>query len=287
MAEAYVHVRNGGMLIGAGIFLGVFALFADGPIGLFRFVTPRTHLRVLAVFGVLLLLAPIVPTLRPDIEGILVLAFSAVALLRLATITRITDHTPAPEASPATADGSDSRDLGAGTPGVREAESGTTAEPGGPRRRPRSVARVRDDGIIEAQAVIVGETALPLRNEEIPPTNEESTPGWTSPPGTSSAGSTTAAAANESPPHEPTAPEPTVIARLSRSAGVAAAKGAPIIDASLHKGARSAGRILGRAGRKLDDIGGGGDRAGTAVPGASSDVSGVERSDEDPGEQGR
>jgi hypothetical protein len=45
---------------------------------------------VVCAAGVLAL-APIVPTFRPDIEGVIVLEYGMVGLIRVATLTRITD----------------------------------------------------------------------------------------------------------------------------------------------------------------------------------------------------
>jgi hypothetical protein len=39
--------------------------------------------------------APIIPALRPDIQGIIVIEFGAVGLLRVATLTRLGDSRPA------------------------------------------------------------------------------------------------------------------------------------------------------------------------------------------------
>ena len=43
------------------------------------------------VLSAVIALAPIVPALRPDIQGIIVIEFGAVGLIRVATLTRTGD----------------------------------------------------------------------------------------------------------------------------------------------------------------------------------------------------
>jgi hypothetical protein len=92
VALAYLSVRvsNGGVLVvGAGAF-AVLALTARGPLGILRICGPRLHMTLAIGFSVVLALAPVVPAFRPDIQGIIVLEFVAVGVIRLATLTRVT-----------------------------------------------------------------------------------------------------------------------------------------------------------------------------------------------------
>jgi hypothetical protein len=85
--DVSVHVSNGGLLIvGAAVFAGL-AVTAKGPLGLLRLANRRLHLILIIVAAALILVAPIVPAFRPDIEGIIVIAFATVGLIRLATLT--------------------------------------------------------------------------------------------------------------------------------------------------------------------------------------------------------
>jgi hypothetical protein len=83
-----VHVSNGGVLIGGAGILILLAVTADGPLGILRLCGRRLHVSLMVAVGALLALAPVLPALRPDIEGIIVIEFGAVGLIRLATLTR-------------------------------------------------------------------------------------------------------------------------------------------------------------------------------------------------------
>jgi hypothetical protein len=89
--DVAVHVHDPGLLLGAAVLFCLLALTADGPLGIFRLCQRRLHV-VLVVCGAgVLALAPIVPIFRPDIEGLIVLEFGMVGMIRVATLTRITD----------------------------------------------------------------------------------------------------------------------------------------------------------------------------------------------------
>ena len=92
VALAYFSVRvsNGGVLVvGAGVF-ALLALTARGPLGILRICGPRLHVTLTIVCSVVLALDPVVPAFRPDIQGIIVLEFVVVGVIRLATFTRVT-----------------------------------------------------------------------------------------------------------------------------------------------------------------------------------------------------
>jgi hypothetical protein len=91
VALAYFSVRvsHGGVLVvGAGVF-ALLALTARGPLGILRICGPRLHVTLTIACSVVLALAPVVPAFRPDIQGIIVLEFVMVGVIRLATFTRV------------------------------------------------------------------------------------------------------------------------------------------------------------------------------------------------------
>jgi hypothetical protein len=89
-----VHVANGGLLVAAAVALVALAVTAKGPLGLVRICGPQLHLRLTIIVAGIVALAPIVPAFRPDIEGIIVIEFGAIGLIRLATFTQTAPPTP-------------------------------------------------------------------------------------------------------------------------------------------------------------------------------------------------
>ena len=91
VALAYFSVRvsHGGVLVVAAGVFALLALTARGPLGILRICGPRLHVTLTIVCSVLLALAPVVPAFRPDIQGIIVLEFVMVGVIRLATFTRL------------------------------------------------------------------------------------------------------------------------------------------------------------------------------------------------------
>lgn len=86
--DVSLQVAGSGLLVGAALALLIVALTADGPIGLVRICRPRLHIVLVSTLGAVVALSPIVPVLRPDLEGIIVAVLGGVGLLRLATLTR-------------------------------------------------------------------------------------------------------------------------------------------------------------------------------------------------------
>ena len=82
-----VHVSNSGLMVAAAVAFAGLAITAHGPLGIVRICRPLLHLTLLIAAAALVAVAPIVPTLRPDIEGIIVVEFGAIGLIRLATLT--------------------------------------------------------------------------------------------------------------------------------------------------------------------------------------------------------
>lgn len=87
--DVSVHVGNGGLLVGAAIAFAALSVTAHGPVGLVRICRPWLHVTLLVAVAAVVAVAPLVPSLRPDIEGILVLEFGAIGLVRLATLTEM------------------------------------------------------------------------------------------------------------------------------------------------------------------------------------------------------
>jgi hypothetical protein len=63
------------------------AITAHGPLGILRICRPWLHLTLLIAVAAVVAVAPVLPALRPDIEGIIVIEFGAIGLIRLATLT--------------------------------------------------------------------------------------------------------------------------------------------------------------------------------------------------------
>jgi hypothetical protein len=85
-----VHVIHGGILVGAGVVLVVLALTADGPLGIYRVCGQRLHRTLVFALVVILVVIACIPSLRPDLEGLLVIALAIVALVVLSSRTTLT-----------------------------------------------------------------------------------------------------------------------------------------------------------------------------------------------------
>jgi hypothetical protein len=103
-------VDNSSLLVAAALAFALLAVTAPGPLGIVRICPPRLHLVLLVSVAVVVALAPVIPAARPDIEGIIVVEFGAVGLIRLATLTdmssssrRSATRRPAPRVIEATA----------------------------------------------------------------------------------------------------------------------------------------------------------------------------------------
>ena len=85
--DVSVHVPNSGLMVAAAGVIAALAVTANGPLGIFRICRPWLHLTMVISVAAVVAVAPIIPTLRPDIEGIIVIEFGAIGLIRLATLT--------------------------------------------------------------------------------------------------------------------------------------------------------------------------------------------------------
>ncbi len=126
-----MHIGHSGLLLVAAGAFALLALTARGPLGLTRLCGPRLHGAL--DFGVALALAaaPIVPALRPDVTGIVVVELAALAWVRVATLTA---YAKTPAGAAATGPGPD----GANS---ERADIGATAATTGVGRRHAAVAR--------------------------------------------------------------------------------------------------------------------------------------------------
>jgi hypothetical protein len=99
LADLSLHVDRGGLLVaGTGVF-ALLAITAKGPLGLVRVVPRRLHVYAVCVAAVVLALAPILPQIRPDVSGIIIIEFAAIGLFRLATLTNTVVTVRAPRGS--------------------------------------------------------------------------------------------------------------------------------------------------------------------------------------------
>jgi hypothetical protein len=85
-----VHVGHGGLLIAGGIALAVLALTARGPLGVFRVCGQPLHRTLVVAIALGMAACSFLPAVRPDLEGLLVIAGAVVALVLLATRTTVT-----------------------------------------------------------------------------------------------------------------------------------------------------------------------------------------------------
>ncbi|HUY66534.1 MAG TPA: hypothetical protein VMV06_06930 [Acidimicrobiales bacterium] len=89
--DVSVHVSNAGLLVAAAATFAALAVTARGPLGIVRICGERLHLVLVMAAAGIMAVGPVIPALRPDIEGIIVLEFGAIGLMRLATFTRLSD----------------------------------------------------------------------------------------------------------------------------------------------------------------------------------------------------
>jgi len=82
-----VHVGRGGLLVAGGVVFGLLALTADGPLGAVRVVGQRLHVLLVAGAAIAFGALAVVPSLRPDLEGLLVVGAAVVAVVFLASRT--------------------------------------------------------------------------------------------------------------------------------------------------------------------------------------------------------
>ena len=82
-----VHVSHAILLLWAGVAFGLLAMTGPGALAVRRVCPPKVHAVLDVAVALCLALGPILPSLRPDISGIVLAEFAAVGWLRLATLT--------------------------------------------------------------------------------------------------------------------------------------------------------------------------------------------------------
>jgi len=80
-----VHVAGGALLATSGVLLGLFTLSLDAPLGVVRVCSPRVHRFLIRLLAAAMSVAVAIPGTRPDVEGIVIVVFAAVALVVLST----------------------------------------------------------------------------------------------------------------------------------------------------------------------------------------------------------
>jgi hypothetical protein len=90
-ADISVHSANSGLLVAAAITLAALAITARGPLGIVRVCGQRLHLALVMTVAVVAALAPVIAAVRPDIQGVIVVEFGAVGLIRVATLTQTSE----------------------------------------------------------------------------------------------------------------------------------------------------------------------------------------------------
>jgi hypothetical protein len=127
LADLSLHVDDGRVLVAAGVVYAALAVTADGPLGLVRLCGRRLHVTLVVGASVVVALAPVVPALRPDLEGILILEVIAIGMLRLATLTSTAPARARPVAGPGSP--VDTTAPGAGAAGTSPPAGDPTATP--------------------------------------------------------------------------------------------------------------------------------------------------------------
>jgi hypothetical protein len=130
LADLSLHVDRGGLLVAGTAVFALLAITANGPLGLVRVVPRRLHVYAVCVVSVVFALAPILPQIRPDASGIIIIEFGAVGLFRLATLTSTVVTVRAPRGSAraaASAEQPAANQPAAGQPGVPTSAQGTTS----------------------------------------------------------------------------------------------------------------------------------------------------------------
>jgi hypothetical protein len=83
-----VHIGRSDLLLTGGVIFGVLAVTARGPLGIVRVCGPRLHAVLDIVAAGFMAGAPLIGPLRPGAVGIVAAELSALAWVRLATLTR-------------------------------------------------------------------------------------------------------------------------------------------------------------------------------------------------------
>jgi hypothetical protein len=88
LVELSLHTARGALLLAGAVAFFLLAVTARGPLGIARWCGPRVHAASDVAAALALAAGPLVPALRPDALGIVVVEVVALAWLRAATLTR-------------------------------------------------------------------------------------------------------------------------------------------------------------------------------------------------------
>ncbi len=176
-ADLSLYVERSGLLLAGTAILALLAVTAKGPLGLLRVVPRPLHVILAYVVAVVLALAPILPQVRPDIEGIIVVELGAVGLFRLASLTRTDVKVAVPQGPVAPPDPVVGPPLAGSSPTVTTPDvaarwlgrqAGTaaqaaskTVEQHGPTTKAQIRRTVRSAGWLAGRATRSGETPSP------------------------------------------------------------------------------------------------------------------------------
>jgi hypothetical protein len=94
LIDIAAHINRGRLLVVAGAAVAALALTAKGPFGVVRVCGRKLHAWLVTMAGVVIALAPILPGWRPGLQGLVVIEFAAVGLVRLSTLTRLDQVQP-------------------------------------------------------------------------------------------------------------------------------------------------------------------------------------------------
>ncbi|HEX4245002.1 MAG TPA: hypothetical protein VHY77_05500 [Acidimicrobiales bacterium] len=235
LADLSLHVDRGGLLVAGTAAFALLAITANGPIGLVRVVPRRLHVYAVCVVTVVFALAPILPQIRPDASGIIIIEFVAIGLFRLATLTNTVVTVRPPRASR--------------SPGVGQAPA------------PAAAAPAADPSADPPGQGPASQPVLPGHAPD-PSSGAMATPRSTAPPTTNDGASTTETAGRWISRQASAAVQHATIA--AEAAALTAEKHKPAAKAQAGRAARSAGRLTGRLTRS----------AGTGTGSGSSPRSG-------------
>jgi hypothetical protein len=126
-----IHVSRPGLLVATGVVFVALALLSQGRLGIVGLLPPRVHAALDVIVALAAALAPIFPSLRPDLTGILCVELAALAWLRVATLTRYRPGPSALSASSAALSASSAASSASSTASSAiPAPSSATPEPG-------------------------------------------------------------------------------------------------------------------------------------------------------------
>ncbi|MGA8726360.1 MAG: hypothetical protein WB565_15100 [Acidimicrobiales bacterium] len=153
--DVAVHLTSQGLLLAAAALFALLAVTARGPLGIVRLCPRRLHVVSVVVASVAIALSPILPVLRPDLVGIIVIEFGAVGMIRLATLTRTAEA--APVASPSSGSTSSAPTSSASTSSASAEPAETGAATGGQEAEPSMVDK---SARTAAAAAVAGRQAV-------------------------------------------------------------------------------------------------------------------------------